>query len=357
MLRKISFLVLLFALFAVPVYAEDTDVIRIPYNAALRAAQNNLPAITRFDELIENMQDTREDLRRLYAVLVRLEETTQEELDEIDQQIAELSANIQLMGINKEMSRISTELTMRNALTSIANTELDIRLSEARLEQDRTNLHVAELRFEAGLISETALREAELDLQQNEANLYALNTTLVGDRQNLNRIIQRTLTGNYYIVYERELTDLPANLNNFINQRVNRQPTVRIADINLSRARVALRQFETAFGSTERAVRERAVTQAERERAEAIHNIEAAMRSQYNTLTTILRSNESLEIDLQRATERRDSVIISYEAGFATAFDVAAAELAILAAEIGIERNLNNFWNLQFLFVNPFLVS
>ena len=61
----------------------------------------------------------------------------------------------------------------------------------------------------------------------------------------------------------------------------------------------------------------------------------------------------TLDIDMQRAIQRYEAVVLNYQAGLVTRFDVETAELAVLGAEIAIERNLNNFWNAQFMFLNP----
>lgn len=335
---------------------EYQDPHRIPYLVAVRGATRNVASVTALDTTIADLQELRQGLQDLREHMRRTGTHNRYEILQLDRQIGDLSANINSMRISQEMARISTEFSMRNTMTTIANTQLDIQLLESTLEHDRTNLHIAQLRFDAGLISESDLRALDLNVQQRESNLAALQVTLATEQQSLNRILQRSLTGYYYVYHNRELIELPANMDNHIRNTVGRQPNVRQRYIARGRARAVLNLGDAPFGSPARQERERNYNQATREYNEARRNVESALRNQYNTLTMLLQQNESLAIDLQRANERLETVTLNYQAGLATPFDVEAARLGILNAELSIERNLNTFWNAQFMFEHPFLL-
>lgn len=364
MYRKIIFLLLLSMLFTVTVSAADDYITetedgmrRIPYNSALRSATRNLPGITAFDDLISDMTDMRYQLHDLREFRRRQGTASREEMIRLDRQIGDLSAQINTMREAQNMVRVGTEASMRASIIAIANTELDIKLLEASLAHGRIELENAKLRLNAGLISESAVQDADLALQAQEATLAALAVTLETERQTLNRIIQRPIAGNYYVGFERELIELPVLTDQFIRRTVARQPNVRQAEIARGRARAALNDQDAAFGTPERQARQRAYDQAVREYNDARRALETAMRNTHNNLTALLHSNDSLEIDLQRAKDRLNTVELNYQAGLATPFDIEAAQLEILRAEISIEKNLNTFWNLQFIFENPFLAA
>ena len=356
MIKKIVFILLASVLFAVPVLAQTGEAQGIPYSVAVRGATRNLPAITAFDDLVTDLQDARQSLQDLLRLRRATGIMTHAERIQLERQIADLGAEINTMRALQDMARISTEFAMRNTMTTIANTRLDILMLEATIAQERVNLNNTRLRLNAGLISATDMRAAELAFQQQEANLSALNVTLETERQSLNRILQRSITGNYYVSYDRELLELPVDLEQHIRREARRQPNVRRQEIAMNRARAAFRDQDVEPGSPERRSRERAYNQAVREHNETLRGVETAMRNQYNALTLLMHQNDSLEIDLQRAVERLEAVTLNYQAGLATPFDIEAAELAILRIETSLERNLNIYWNAQFMFQNPFLL-
>lgn len=377
MFKRLVFILLTCTLLVVPAWAQDTqdeyeeypdeyyeyqsDEVqsphRIPYLVAVRGATRNVASVTAFDNMITDLQEMRTSLQNMREHMRRSGTHSRDEILRIDRQIGDISANINTMRVSQEMSRIATEFSMRNTMTTIANTHLDIQLLEATLEQDQTNLHIAQLRFDAGLISESDLRAIELNVQQRESGLATLQVSLATEQQNLNRILQRPLTGYYYVYHNRELIDLPANIDDHIRNTVRQQPNVRQRDISRGRARAVLNSYGAPFGSPERQEQERNYNQATREYNEARRNVETALRNQYNSLTMLLQQNESLAIDLQRAKERIETIELNYQAGLATPFDIEAAGLGILSAEIAIERNLNTFWNAQFMFEYPFLLG
>ena len=357
MIKRIISVILACTLFAVPVWAREPEAPeRIPYGVALRGAVRNLPLITEFDDNIEDLREMREDLQALLDLRRQAGTLTREERDQMQREIANLGANINRMRAAQEMLRIGTEASMRAGITSINNTVLDIELMEVVIGHERTNLDNTRLRFNAGLVSESDLRAAELALEQREANLASMRVSLESERQNLNRILQRPVTGNFYVYFERELIELPENLDAHVRQVAPRQPNVRQADIALSRAQAYLNDVHLDFASPIRIERERVRNQAQRERNEVLRDVETAMRNHYNTLIMMLYSMESLEISLQRSVEQLEATTLNYQAGLATRFDIEAAKLEILRNEIDIEKNLNNFWNAQFAFENPFLL-
>ena len=357
-LKRVVSVLLVCMLFSVPVWARESQEPQgIPYNVAVRGATRNLPAITVFDDTVDELQELRTSLQNLLRARRASGTADHAEIVQMERQIADLGANINTMRAAQNMARISTEFAMRNSIVTIANTELDIQLLEATLAQDRVNLNNTRMRFNAGLISESDLRAVELALQQQEANLAALEVSLTSERQSLNRILQRPITGNFYVRYDRELLELPANLEGHIRRAAPRQPNVRQREIAMTRARAVWRDQDVDFGSPERQARERAYNQATREHTDVLRSVETVIRNQYNSLIALRHQNESLAIELQRAVERRDDVILNQEVGLATPFDVETAELAILRAEIAIERNLNTHWNTQFIFENPFLLA
>lgn len=357
LLKKIFFVLLASIMLAVPVSAQQPAAPqRIPYITAVRGAVRNLPGIVEMDDEIENLQSTRDDLRSLLELRRAADTITRQEETIMQRNIAEIGAAITTMRATQEMIRTGTELELRFSIITIQNTFLDIKLLEATLEMDQSNFHVAELRFGAGLISEIDLREVEMAMEQRESSLASARLSLENERQNLNRILQRPVTGNFYVSFERNLINLPEDLTRHIRQTASSQPDIRILATQRDRARALVSDEDVPFGSTEHRTRERAYNQAVRVYNEARRNLETNIRNHYNNLNMMMYSISSLEIELQQRSEQFEAVVLNYQAGLATRFDIQRTELAVLMAEIEIERSLNNLWNAQFLFQNPFLL-
>jgi len=371
-------LLLIFTLTAIPVFANETNEAevdadaevseeieeaeeveeedprhRIHYSMARQNAIRNLPALTGLDDTINDLEEIRTSLRNLREHRAR-SGVPSAELEDFDRQIADINAQIQTLRINQEILRISTEFSMRNSMATIANLELDIKLANANLERERIGVENTRLRFQAGLVSESDLSSAELAFSTSESTLAAQHVSLATERQNLNRILQRNISGNYYVFVEKELMELPKDLEAHIRRYSRRQPNVRTRETAQNRARAAMES--TAFGTPERISAERAFAQAEREHTAALRAIEVAIRNQYNSLTALMHQNQTLEIEMTRATERLEAVRLNYAAGLATPFDIEGAELEILRIEIQMERIIINHWNAQFMFQHPFML-
>lgn len=360
MFSKIIFVFLIFGLvggvLSGPVYARQTGAPeRIPYNLALRGATRNLPAVRALEDAIDDIEEIRDSLRSLLQLRRDAGTITRPEESQMQRQIADLGAQINTMRVTRDQIWIGTEASMRASMASIANMKLDIELLEAAMAHDRVSLNNTRLRFEAGHASEAELRSLELLIQQAESNLSALQVSLETENQSLNRILQRPVTGNFYVHFDRELMELPANLDAHIRRYASNQPNVRQAEITLNRAQAAFSDVHLDILSPEFGERQRARNQAERVRNDTLRQVETDMRNRYNTLTALQHQKNSLEIELQRAKERYETAQINYQVGLATIFDIETAALGIFLTEIEIERNLNTFWNLQFFFQHPFL--
>ena len=360
MIKRIISLLLAFSLISVPVWAQETEyyqeeATRLPYSVALRGAIRNLPAITSMDDSIEDLTEMRDDLRAILDLRRTTGTLTREEERRLQRQIADLGASVNTMRASQEIIRTSTEFLMRSSITQINNTRIDIQLLEATLEHESANFEIARQRFAAGQISESELNALELLLERREADMASLRVSLDIEIQNLNRILQRPVTSNYYIYFDRELMELPENLDAHVRRYAPREPNVRQMEIALNRAQAAVND-EHDLASPQRAERERARNQAERQLNATLRSVETAMRNQYNALTMLRHNIQSLEIELQRVQAVHEAALLNYQQGMVTRFDVEAAELAILRVELSIEQNLNTFWNSQFLFENPFLL-
>ncbi|MCL1998844.1 MAG: TolC family protein [Turicibacter sp.] len=359
MMKKVlGFALLLSLAFGVMVQAaeEAAEIDEIQYVTALRGALRDLPALLAIEDSINSLTEARDNLQ---GILILRRQAGTHLLDgglgELEAQIADLSANINNMRAIQTITRLGTEFSLRNSIVTINNALLDIYLLERTIEQYQRDLSTANLRLNAGLISDSDLRSTELALQQRESSLVSLRISLETEYQNLNRILQRNATTPIQVVVEKELIELPTNLDEFVRQTLRTQPNIRQQEITFDRARSAVSAVHPM--DPQRTSLERARNQAERELLDTRRATELAMRNQHNTLEILLINHESLEIDLARALERVETVEANQRAGFATLLDIEAARLAVLSAEIAIERNFNNLWNLQFTLKNPFLLT
>lgn len=357
MIKKIITILLAITLLSVPVYAQEAEynqAERIQYSTALRGALRNRPVLTQLDDIIDDVQEMREDLQSLLELRRAAGTITRAEEAQMVRQIANLGAQLTRMRTDQEMYRIRTEFAMRSSITAINNAELNIELLIASLEHERALLVNTRMRVEAGLASESDLRAAELALEVQESNLAENLLTLETQRQSLNQILQRPVTADLYIYFEREMLEFPTDLNAHIRRYAPRQPNVRRSYTYYNRARAELRDFTTSTPEWREA--ERARNNTRREYNDILRRVETDMRNHYNTLNAMQHNIQSLEINLLRENERLEAVTLNYQAGLATRFDIEAAQLAVLRAETAIEQALNNYWNVQFAFEHPFLI-
>ena len=288
-----------------------------------------------------------------------------------------IDKQIDSLKLNQDMVKISTEVSLRNILVNIENYGLDIGLLEETIVQNEANVVRVGLRRQYGMASDNDLRAAEQALAQNQANLDALLISLENEKINLNKILQLPLTQASVVDYERAAENPPEDLEKYIKDKLKKDPSVkqkqntldmkkREYDDYIEQQRLIRLQIYYGLLKPEEAppvdpMREISLKseydKAKRELDDAKKAMETAIRANCNNLEQIRQRQVSLLVDLEKANDSYETATAHLQAGFATQYDVDNALLAISNTNVSIQKNLNSYWTLRFLFNHPFLLS
>ena len=81
------------------------------------------------------------------------------------------------------------------------------------------------------------------------------------------------------------------------------------------------------------------------------------IRNAYNSIKQLEEQNKAKKAAVDKAIETYNSVVVSYQAGMATAYQVSQAKMGILNAEIAVEQNALDYDMLVFTFERPYMLS
>nr|AGS53430.1 hypothetical protein [uncultured bacterium contig00025] len=345
-----------------PDVLEERQPAVIAYNDAVSMATKNLPGLISLDEAIRALRDQLKELTderdaRINSFNPIMRPYVESAIrSAFAGPIRLLNRHINEMIYSQDMIKTAAEMQLRGSIVAVENMLIDIEIAEAAVSQEIAALDAARIRYERGAGAESDYRSAELALSQRRTNLTLLHISLSNERMNLNRLLEKPMTELYAVEYDAKQAELPPDIDAYVRAVITEQPNVKQKDSEVARLKTDLDNAADA-ATSERDEKKRALSRAERERDELGKNLELAIRKQVNSMQILLYSIESLEIDLQRANDRRETLRLNLEAGLVSQHDMDLAQLAVMNAEAGIAKSLNNYWVMQFALEHPFLLA
>ncbi|MDR1664150.1 MAG: hypothetical protein LBR83_04410 [Clostridiales bacterium] len=320
---------------------------------------------------IYNKQFTEEDLNKMknemhelaFSVLADDGTINQQDVDAIENALDDMDRNMESLKLGQQMIPVTREISLRNALKDEANALLDIELMEATLVLDEENVRRVTLKNEYGLASSAEVREAEQTLAQNQKNLEALNIQLENYSQAINEVLQLSPYEKIRVTYIRTLSNPPANIEVFLTERLLETPSLKQKEIE-----TAIKKAELDYRDSENKRRGIKLDKDKidtlkveydklaREYEDRRIALEAAIRANFSDLEALLKKEETLTVELEKANDTYETALIRLNAGQVTQYDADLARLGIKQKEIEIEKNKNDYWTLKFMFDNPFLL-
>jgi len=364
-MKKIILLcaVLLVVFLPVYVYGEEyeDDIVILTYDEALALAVESLPAIwdleAHIEELEETRDDLRDDLRRISWAGGDAVAAMRREMTELDRLIA--SANMEI-----ETLVLRTELSLRTQLISIINNAMDIEAAKGSMDLSRENLRHIELRLRFGMASANDLRLANARITQEYMSLDILLAAQASIREDLNYFLDLPPYQYVIIEFERYLPEMPENLSPLITQAVSQAPTSRRMQFDVLRAResLALHRERCTYRGRRRNVCDTCDTLIDRydraviDRNIEIRRMETALRAAYNRLEQLQTQEAAAILALEQGQDALEIIKTNLDLGRATQFDVDSAIVARHVMEQAIERILYQQWVLVLSLANPELL-
>jgi hypothetical protein len=339
------------------------------YEEALSMALKDLSGLLTLDENLKLMKEQLDDLKKQQRELQRIPELTPLERmilqmdpepkptarEQLRNAISNLERQMESLELNRVLIQAGTELSLRNILVTLANLEMDKTLIESTLALNEENLRRVTVRREFGLASDNDLRAAEQVLEQTKMNIGAMLITQTNETQNLSKLLQLPLEDEVMVEWERDLIGFPEDLTVFIQNQTAGAPTIKQKELNYTTKKASRDLYKN--DDDRKLALQSEYNQALRELNDAKHSLEAVIRTSNQNAEQLRQRDEALRMDLEKATNQKETVRAHLNAGLVTLYELEQAALAILNAETAIEKNMNQLWLLQFSFMHPYLMG
>ncbi len=270
------------------------------------------------------------------------------------------SIDTQLAGknYNQEIIRGGIEAAIRGSFTNIKNYEVDMSLLKQSIATSKQNLDNLKLKLDLGLESKYNVDKATLDYEQILKNLDLLKLAINGEYIGLNNLLGFKADERYNVDYDVKFSNVKAmDIDAFASRLISSDPTIKLKELAIKDAEFGVNAYSYTGTGDSYDSKVNKVDQATRNLSDAKLSMDKSLRSTYNQIKQLEEQNKNVNIDLQKAREDYNTVLIQFKAGLTTAYNVELTKLAIAKNEAAIQKNINQHEQLVFLFNHPFLLS
>jgi len=277
---------------------------------------------------------------------------------QIMQSMKSTDVNRSLKDVNEEMIKDGLAATLKNHLSSIKTAQMNISLLEENVKLGQENIDNMELKLSVGMESEKNVSAAKLEQKQLESNLESSKLALDKLKQSLNDFMGANADENILIDYEITFDKLDdVSLESYVTLKTQNDPSIKTLKAKVDLAEYNKRIASVSATDSERLNLTNNYNTAVRTLKDTQDSMETNIRNTYNSIKQLEEQNKANKAAVQKAIEDYNSVVVSYQAGMATNYQVSQAKMAILNAEIEVEKNALNYDLLVFTFERPYMLS
>lgn len=269
-----------------------------------------------------------------------------------------VDTNKSLKPVREEMIKDSIEVTLKNYLISIKKAQMSISLLEESVALGKENIENLELKLSVGMESEQNVSTAKLEQKQSEANLESAKLSLKNLEQSLKSFLgvdaNEDIEVNYEITFD-QIDDV--QLESYITLKTQNDPSIKALKADVDLAEYNKRIASVTATDSEKVNLVNTVNTAQRKLTDTQDSMATNIRKAYNQIKQLEEQNVSYKAAVQKAIETYNSVVVSYQAGMATSYQVSQAKMGILQAEINVEQNALDYDILVLTFEKPYMLS
>jgi hypothetical protein len=315
--------------------------------------------IVGLNEKIENSDgELQLTLREQLVAAQQTMQSSMESFVTVARNIKKVELQQSMMDVNKEMAADGIELTLMNYLTQMRNTETQISVLEDSVALGQENIKNLELKNSLGYESDTDLASAKTNQSASEAALEELKLSLENAKQNLKTFLGIKSDESVYIEYDPESSTFfdELNLNSFVTKKKEGDPSIRILKNNVTMNKYIVRT-NIVYESENRTGVQNDLMTAQRALSDAQDSMEKKIRNAYNNILQLREMKKTYKQDIDQAVADYNKVLVSYQTGFATEYQVKQAKLGVINAEKNYDDNELNRAMMEFQLEHPYLLS
>ncbi len=258
--------------------------------------------------------------------------------------------------LNEKITKDYAEFLTLNYITNIENDKLDIILLTESLALDEINIRNLQLKQTLGLASDDEIRTAKQNLEKSTTNKDILELVLLNEKLGFNNYLKISTNNDNYVEHSREYK--PISVSNAASYAIANSvdaPTIKILKTALDEAEYSLK-LHTSNLDEQKIDKENAVKKAARDYNDARQELEKKIISTVNQIKQLEEKRKSAEIDLNKARETYRNLSLNLQLGNITENDLKKGRLAVLSAEIELEKITNTHNLLKFRLERPHLL-
>ncbi|MCL2199208.1 MAG: TolC family protein [Defluviitaleaceae bacterium] len=318
--------------------------------------------------------------------LLQDDEFFEEMQDNVRFAVRELGRVLEGLQMQQSIVETSMEHALRTMLSVLAELTSAREMLEADLNHAQANLKRLEISYSLGMLSSRDMRAINHQITSGFVHLDTIDRNINAIMQNLNNMLGLPITQQTVIDFDLTIAEIPEDFDAHVDELVRNAFSVRQAQLTLTSALEARRNYtgndrdiritdrerrnaqEAINASTvtdggeailelrERIALQDAVENARTAIAQEKRTVENNVRLAFAELDALFQQAEIQERNLADVQDALEVVTVRQAAGHATFFDVYEAELAVARAEQGMESIKNQKWLLSFQLQHTFLL-
>ena len=177
---------------------------------------------------------------------------------------------------------------------------------------------------------------------------------LENEKEGLNNLLGLQIDEEIYVEYEPDYDPVNVDIETYVITAVNNDPNIELLRQNVETAQYEL---DTKVKGETTLQLQTNLDNANRTLNDAKSSLEKNIRNQYNMLKAMEQNLKALDLALEDAYRNYYNAKSSYLAGMATVQDLNKAKLAILNAQVNIEKNHYDYALQKYLFEHTDLLG
>lgn len=345
----------------IPVLEIKEEGTKITYEEALQKALKNSVDLKKLEEDIKITEERQENAGNAVTV----ERPSGNGIYVSD--APHINALLNLVAVNiggevnkyqKEIKESIVEYQVKTAFNSITNLKKDIEILKRSLEVSHMQLEIIKQKAQLGLESEYSQAQAMQNYEQQQKQLDSLYKTLDNQYISLNRLIgevgNEKLVLDYTIIYA-PMEEIDANI--YALQSINKSPSVHIQEGVVKQAEYNLNLYTYSGSSDSYAIRKSQLEQARMDLTDVKSQLQDNIKNAYNQIHQTEKQYEVDQLELQKAKQQWEVAKTRFELGMIIEAELKQAELAVLKAQVDLEKTVAQYDLLKFAFQRPYLLS
>lgn len=257
---------------------------------------------------------------------------------------------------NIQMIESSVELNFIQNITKLYSYLLDKQLIEKTIELENLNIKNMTLKHQLGYESDFNIEQEKIKLKSLENQKSNLMISIKNTKQIINMSLGRLPDSDVFFDYDIKYSPIANNITTHVINMTNvdDDPKLKIEKRAVDYVEYVKETTDSALNESD-AKLDNDILIAKRKQSDLIASYEKNLYANFNSLKQLEEARASLKISYDEAKNNYNLIVINFEAGNKTMYDVYQAQNQLLKLEIDLLKNQLNYDSLKYIYNHPYL--